>query len=104
MKPAWILNYLIGLLFFVNLSFVKAQCPVIDSASASAYAVCSGAGSTLMVTAHGGVGPYTYAWKQGAAPVGTNSSAYFTGALTAASTYSVVVTGANACAVTSNSI
>jgi hypothetical protein len=57
-----------------------------------------------MVVVHGGVGPYSYAWKQGATPVGTNSPSYTTGALTVTSTYSVVVTGANACAITSNPI
>ena len=59
---------------------------------------CAGASTTLTANPTGGTGPYAYQWKKDGANVGTNAA---TLSVNAAGSYTVVVTDAKGCSVTS---
>ncbi|MBO0929816.1 T9SS type A sorting domain-containing protein [Fibrella aquatilis] len=61
----------------------------------AAVSFCAGQPITLTATAAGGTSPYTYAWKQGTAVIGTSAA---TLSVNAGGTYVVTVTDASGCA------
>ncbi|MDR0695079.1 MAG: hypothetical protein LBF81_07260, partial [Prevotellaceae bacterium] len=76
--------------------------PVITTQPANTT-ICTGGSVTLSVAAQAGSGSIqSYAWKKGTESVGTSSSTYNTGALTANTTYTVTITNSNGCTLTSN--
>ncbi|CAN5397486.1 hypothetical protein BH09BAC1_BH09BAC1_20670 [soil metagenome] len=86
--------------------------PVISTQPASG-ATCYNTGYTLTVAASGGVGTFSYQWQESVtgcggtwANVGTNSTSYTTGILTAARYYKVIVSqsGASCNSITSSCV
>jgi Ig-like domain CHU_C associated len=80
---------------------VRSACvaPAI-TAQPTSTEILEGSSATLTVTATG-TAPIAYQWYRGTTPVGTNSSTLDTGALTATTTFHVVV--ANACGTATSS-